>query len=657
MTLTNWSHNLKKPRSHQHKSRSTHKRKLIVLRSPDNRSRDHQRLRSRWHRERLRREEEEEVVIATATATLSQETLRTRTPRYEDGAVAQTLPSHDEDAEPSDSLLDVPTNDGDTSSAFSPSPLPPMPLTQVAITDSLADTHGIPLSRYGFITFATSDAGGARDADDVKSRLRTVIKILLNVHQRMLHSAAMTMAVPPEPLDIVSFAIYLVRESTMHNHLLHYLAKYPWKANTMCQHLYMLKDFYQWLRQVPQVASVSDYDVRRLAFYKFVIDPVIRTAKKSVRKTKRNSDTSKATAVFEGRHPAGGLADCVSVVQAAANEQLLRFTGEGVIVTNISHDAYVEFMEVFFAALWSLAPQGRAGGVESLQYRHVEQFISDGYALSGSFKTAETYTYQPVILAPLTKRLLLEVYIPFLRPLVQPQRGGSPARDDPLFFTYSGTSTVLPGRLVSSFFRRKLDIMITITTIRGMIETDVAERRARGEISEEGRNAILEVNGHSQAIAKEFYVTNQFETTTRLAAEAYGLASLVPSMGPIAPLEVEQWGIDHPDRSVINDKSRARWTPQEKEYLLAVADDIICECGGVAPERLMKNCLQRIKEDQSTRRIFHKRHIMTTDRLRTGYRQAREEATTAAINTSPSNLRNIRAAMAATVATVHSAII
>ena len=617
----------------KYKTKKNKKKNLRTLRFTGDRSRGRQIVRNRWHRERVRREQEE-VIIATATANLS-------TP----SSVALPTATANLSTPPSVALPNY-----DASLAFSP--LPPLPLVQVAITDSLADTHGIPLSsRYGFIAFSTSDAGGGRDVDDVRSRLRTCMKILLNVHQRVLATSA------PDSMDIVTFVVQLVRERAIQNQFLLYLASYPWKANTMCQHLYMLKEFFQWLRQVPDVASVSDYDVRRLSFDKFVIDPVISTAKKSMRKSKRQQDNTKATAVYEGRLPAGGLSDLVSAAETAANDQLLRFTGEGAILTNISQDAYVEFMEVFFAALWSLAPQGRPGGVESLKYRHVQQFANDGYALSGNFKTAESYVYQPVILSPLTKRLLLEVYIPFLRPLVQPTRSGSPARDDPLFLSYNGGSTVLPGRLVSAFFRRTLSISITITTIRGMIETDVAERHARGEISEAGRNAILEVNGHSQAIAKEYYVANQFETTTRLAADAYGLASVVPSIGPIAPLEVEQWGIDHPDRSIAHDNSRARWTSEEKDYLLAAADDIITECGGIAPARLMKNCLVRIKEDQSTRRIFHKRHIMTTDRLRTGYRQAREEATTAATSAEPSITRHIRATIAATVETVKSAII
>ena len=613
----------------KYKTKKNKKKNLRTLRFTGDRSRGRQIVRNRWHRERVRREQEE-VIIATATANLS-------TP----SSVALPTATANLSTPPSVALPNY-----DASLAFSP--LPPLPLVQVAITDSLADTHGIPLSsRYGFIAFSTSDAGGGRDVDDVRSRLRTCMKILLNVHQRVLATSA------PDSMDIVTFVVQLVRERAIQNQFLLYLASYPWKANTMCQHLYMLKEFFQWLRQVPDVASVSDYDVRRLSFDKFVIDPVISTAKKSMRKSKRQQDNTKATAVYEGRLPAGGLSDLVSAAETAANDQLLRFTGEGAILTNISQDAYVEFMEVFFAALWSLAPQGRPGGVESLKYRHVQQFANDGYALSGNFKTAESYVYQPVILSPLTKRLLLEVYIPFLRPLVQPTRSGSPARDDPLFLSYNGGSTVLPGRLVSAFFRRTLSISITITTIRGMIETDVAERHARGEISEAGRNAILEVNGHSQAIAKEYYVANQFETTTRLAADAYGLASVVPSIGPIAPLEVEQWGIDHPDRSITHDNSRARWTSEEKDYLLAVADDIISECGGTAPARLMSSCLKRIKEDQSTRRIFHRRHIMTTDRLRTGYRQARDEASAPA----PIASTRVRATIAATVASVQSAII
>jgi hypothetical protein len=290
------------------------------------------------------------------------------------------------------------------------------------------------------------------------------------------------------------------------------------------------------------------------------------------------------------------------------------------VVSNITAEAYSEFMEVLFAAIWVLAPQGRPGGIASLKMKNIQEFTADGFALSSEFKTAATYVYQPVILAPATKRLLLEVYVPILRPMVEPVRQGNANRDDPLFLLYSGKSGILPGRLVQAFFRRTLDILLTITAIRGMIETEAEERLSRGEITQAERNSILDVNGHSGTVANEFYVRNEARNVAMQASGAFGLSGLVPSMGPVAPMEVEQWGLDHPDRAITSDR-RARWTTEERDYLHAVIDAITSERGGAHHPRLMAACLRRIKEDKSTRRIFHKRHIMSTDRLRAGYRQ------------------------------------
>ena len=133
----------------KYKTKKNKKKNLRTLRFTGDRSRGRQIVRNRWHRERVRREQEE-VIIATATANLS-------TP----SSVALPTATANLSTSPSVALPNY-----DASLAFSP--LPPLPLVQVAITDSLADTHGIPLSsRYGFIAFSTSDAGGGRDVDDV----------------------------------------------------------------------------------------------------------------------------------------------------------------------------------------------------------------------------------------------------------------------------------------------------------------------------------------------------------------------------------------------------------------------------------------------------------------------------------------------------------
>ena len=489
----------------------------------------------------------------------------------------------------------------------------PLPVTPVSLSDGLLDSYGAPFKAFQFIEWFTSAAGGAKGLGETQTMLRTVIRILLNVHQLLTTPAA-------ESMTIIEFSVNLVRDSTLHQGFHSYLTRYPWKPNTMCSHLYQFKDFLSWLRRVPQVAAVHDYDVKLITFFKFVVDPVISTAKKALRKAETKKDNSRSTAVYESRYPTGGLSQLVTTVNAAVEEQLDRYTGAGAVVSNITAEAYSEFMEVLFAAIWVLAPQGRPGGIASLKMKNIQEFTADGFALSSEFKTAATYVYQPVILAPATKRLLLEVYVPILRPMVEPVRHGDTNRDDPLFLLYSGKSGILPGRLVQAFFRRTLDILLTITAIRGMIETEAEERLSRGEITQAERNSILDVNGHSGTVANEFYVRNEARNVAMQASGAFGLSGLVPSMGPVAPMEVEQWGLDHPDRAITSDR-RARWTTEERDYLHAVIDAITSERGGAHHPRLMAACLRRIKEDKSTRRIFHKRHIMSTDRLRAGYRQ------------------------------------
>lgn len=266
-------------------------------------------------------------------------------------------------------------------------------------------------------------------------------------------------------------------------------------------------------------------------------------------------------------------------------------------------------------------------GIASLRMKHVQEFESKSYALCREFKTSNTFVYQPVILTEKTKLLLLNIYVAKLRKLVQP-RNLAPGREDPLFIAYNGASELLPGRLVQAYFRRKLNISVTITTIRGIIETEAAERLATGAITEQQRSAINSINGHSSIIANEYYVRTDMDAIVARGRAAMGepssgAAPLLhcdarsPPSTPAYP--VDEWGLDHPDR--YKTEGKARWTAEETDYLLAVADHLQSERGGHSYSRIMSDCLKRIKEDPSTRRIFHQRHIMSTDRLRAGYRE------------------------------------
>lgn len=293
---------------------------------------------------------------------------------------------------------------------------------------------------------------------------------------------------------------------------------------------------------------------------------------------------------------------------------------------------------------------------------HVRQFEEKNYALCRKFKTNSTYIYQPVMIGPEVKRLLLEVYVGILRPLLVPRVRAQD--EDHLFRNYAGKSEGLfIGRLVTSYFRRKLDLSITLTTIRSVIETDCAGKLARGEITQAQRNAILVINGHSEKIANEFYVLQEMDDIVERGLEAQGLSTSTPRTTPSTSTTayvVDTWGRDHPD---FNKEGKARWTDTEKDFLLAVVDDIMSEQASTErPPRLMADCLRRIREDPSTRHIFHKRHIAKSDRLRAGYEVAMASAKRPGANRCGANRPEIVPAgvhslIATTIQTAQSAII
>lgn len=146
--------------------------------------------------------------------------------------------------------------------------------------------------------------------------------------------------------------------------------------------------------------------------------------------------------------------------------------------------------------------QGRVGAFNSLTFAQRKELQLNGFVMSNSFKTGLQYGLQPCIFSAVALELL-QLYLFFMRPNLLEND------DDPLFITFHGSKLRI-GRFVTAFFKRTLNLNISTTTIRCIVETQSSDLLLRGEISQEARDSVLTVNGHSSITSKVFWYCYYF---------------------------------------------------------------------------------------------------------------------------------------------------
>ena len=232
---------------------------------------------------------------------------------------------------------------------------------------------------------------------------------------------------------------------------------------------------------------------------------------------------------------------------------------------------------------------------------------------------------------------LFDAYLTVLRPCVS--AAGPPCDSDPLWLSVEGRKEENIGRHVSKFFQKHLQLNITTTVIRTVVETTshqllvegtyyiqlllslatqwcnacvVVYLNLLGVITRAQRDAITEVNTHTSAIAREHYVRTNLSRTVHLARQAFAGGAEVAAPTPAPAATPEVWGVDHPDGASVE---RAMWTVAEKQYLLKVYTRLYNDS---TKNRIFSLCLKAVRADPATRAIFHVRHVASTDRLKSG---------------------------------------
>jgi hypothetical protein len=237
-----------------------------------------------------------------------------------------------------------------------------------------------------------------------------------------------------------------------------------------------------------------------------------------------------------------------------------------------------------------------------------------------------------------------------------------------LFLTFDGDSDQKIGRKVTKFFEDKNDLHMTSTAIRGLFETTAEAALLRGDITASQRASVSSINGHSNAVVKNYYLkvrTAQDVQNARDAVRAfntpnayigprsnhYNLENHYDDMvvdeddsdanainddsdanainndeehllGGYQITEYADWGTEHPDYNKPVG-SKANWSKGELSYIHNAAKEMIRS--NPRKTNIVARILLKIKADPLAMPLFHARHVLKSDRLRPGYKQIEDK--------------------------------
>lgn len=379
------------------------------------------------------------------------------------------------------------------------------------------------------------------------------------------------------------------------------------------------------------------------------------------RERELRSRVSMDSKVRERRMPTGGLEQ----LQRAVDRRLLW----ALSLKNeyIDEEEYKQVLGLLYSALYVYSAQGRISGVIDLSYEQAQELLTAGYVTTDQFKTNDRWGLQPVTLS-LCALQLLQLYLEYLRPRAVDRSGHGSV--DALWLCFNGDPDKLVGQRVTAFFKRHLQLHITTTAIRSLVETTMDAMHVQGRITNEQRASIHAINGHSGATTKDYYIQKVRGNDVQHAREAFqamfgaaqdaaaaaehvvaeaadveevpsdasawspmplpinAQSSRTPPMPmsppPALPVTWQQrpavvaidFGTAHPDYQ--NTSVKARWTDEEKDYIGQWCARKLNE--NPLTFNVVAKCRKHILNDPDAWPIFHANHVLDSGRLRNGYR-------------------------------------
>jgi hypothetical protein len=265
--------------------------------------------------------------------------------------------------------------------------------------------------------------------------------------------------------------------------------------------------------------------------------------------------------------------------------------------------------------MYLFAAQGRVGGIKNLMASEIEDMLAKDFGFSNLFKTASTFGLQPVII-PIQLKDMFFLYVKVIRPRILAMNNLT--ENEYVFISYRGEKFNGLDKNVASWFRKN-SFNVTTNVLRSLCDTQTHELVQLGRIPKAFEESMLEINGHSGEMSKEYYRRSSFQSHIRNGNAVFDIIRTenMPENSIFANPELVQrvdYGREHPNHGKV-DAKRIKWTNAEINLLVGLLNRTDVK-NSSKPFVL---CLQIIKSDPSAHRIFHEHHLSSHQRLRVGH--------------------------------------
>lgn len=395
-----------------------------------------------------------------------------------------------------------------------------------------------------------------------------------------------------------------------------------------------------------------------LADLDFIIKRQLKASAKLKRISKRGRETVPEM-IRKRTWPVNGLRDLQKAVEDNMNWV------ENLLVENVPIDKHIydRFLSMLVASIYAFCPNGRLQALADLKESQTNDLETQAFVMSKMFKTQSKYGEQAIILDHHLVLRLLRIY----KSMIRPKTPCGP--EAPFFVTPTGKPYKI-GNGVTVFFKRALGIRINITKIRSIVETEMHKAHLRGVITAEERASVMNINGHSSQVTKDYYlredrvldVFNGCAAFQKLAASSpqpsrntvvacddpieYSVigdnrieydflecdtSDDLASSNNISDLSFEEefglntdffqpavviFGEKHPNQN--SDAQRVAWSDAEVKIIGGWCKTSL----RLHPEwkgNIVARCLSFINGSDDARPYFHPRHVEDSARLRHGY--------------------------------------
>jgi len=477
----------------------------------------------------------------------------------------------------------------------------------------------------GYEEYLDSDLGGNMKKAAIKTSMRRIAQFLIHTYNE--HKGSM-LKVELKPVMAWSVKVFAEEYLLLSSYVKFLETIKELKPNTVLTYLDGLDSFSKWICYY-SIYSKKIFRKQRsnLDGFQSLIKRHRIAQKKAVKKEKSSdSCTSMASQVQNFRLPKDGFEGLQKIVSDCFNwaSELTNVPSK----FEIDSTLYNEYVGFLVAALYVLAPQGRIGGIQGLEFQAYDDFIKMGHAMSSTFKTKAKYALQPVLSNEKINELIT-AYVTNFRPIaVQNARNATP-RGKPIripgefWLTFDGKHDERLGRRLTQFFMKKGHFHVTTTVIRSLLETTAHKAMESGGISPQQREAISNVGGHSSQIVNDYYLKHDRNSDAHHAKHAFNImartASAEDEQKELFPdhdeCEEPDVGSQHPDYLTKN--SKAAWTDKEIEY----TGTWLLQKMKTNPNKqqpVFKELHAHILQDPEVRKIFHRYHICSPTRLQHG---------------------------------------